>query len=195
MSEENKGKSMEQQVVVFALANEEFGVDINKVREIIRIEEITKIPNTESYIKGVINLRGKIIVVIDLAMKLSLPVKETDKNTRILVVEVGDNTIGMIVDLATEVLHLSSDLVKPPPSIITEKINADYIIGVGILGERLLILLDLAKVLGNKEIEHIEEIMDESETKSNVSTQKEDVVLADNTSSNETSKKLSTKEV
>lgn len=148
----------ERQIVVFALGKEEFGVNINEVREIIRMEQITKIPNTEAYVKGVINLRGGIIVVIDLAMKLSLTTKESDNNTRILVVEVGKNTVGMIVDSATEVRRLTSDQVQDAPTIITEKINADYIEGVGILDERLLILLDLARVLGGAEIEHIEEI-------------------------------------
>ena len=106
MAEETKTFD-ERQIVIFSLGKEEFGVNINEVKEIIRIEQITKIPNTEQYIKGVINLRGGIIVVIDLAMKLGFPTKEVDKNTRILVVEVGNNTVGMIVDSATEVMRLS----------------------------------------------------------------------------------------
>lgn len=149
---------MERQIVVFTLGKEEFGVNISEVREIIRIEQITKIPNTETYIKGVINLRGGIIVVVDLAMKLQLQSKDADKNTRILVVEVGSNTVGMVVDSATEVLRLGSNQVQPAPQIITSKIDADYIEGVGILGERLLILLDLARVLGGQEIKKVMEV-------------------------------------
>jgi purine-binding chemotaxis protein CheW len=155
---EKKDSIMERQIVVFALGKEEFGVNISEVREIIRMEQITKIPNTESYIKGVINLRGGIIVVVDLAMKLGLEYNKTDKNTRILVVEIGKNSIGMIVDSATEVRRLESSQVQPAPSIITEKINADFIEGVGILGERLLILLDLAKVIGTGEIAKLDKI-------------------------------------
>jgi purine-binding chemotaxis protein CheW len=142
----------ERQIVIFALGQEEFGVNISEVREIIRMEQITKIPNAASYIKGVINLRGGIIVVIDLAMKVGLPSKEVDKNTRIIVIEVNGNTVGMIVDSATEVLRLSGSNIEPAPAIITEKINADYIEGVGIIGERLLILLDLARLIEAKEI-------------------------------------------
>jgi purine-binding chemotaxis protein CheW len=148
----------ERQIVVFTLGKEEFGVNISEVREIIKMESITKIPNTDSYIKGVINLRGGIIVVIELAMKLGLDIKQSDKNTRILVVEIGNSTVGMVVDSATEVLRLAGNQVQPAPSIITEKINADYIEGVGILGERLLILLDLAKVLGESEVKRIQEV-------------------------------------
>jgi purine-binding chemotaxis protein CheW len=142
----------ERQVVVFALGKEEFGVNISEVREIIRPEQITKIPNTPDYINGVINLRGGIIVVINLAMKLGLPYKDTDQNTRIIVIDVDGNTVGMIVDSATEVLRLSSDQIAPPPKAVTSKIDQGFIEGVGIIKERLLILLDLAKVLQANEL-------------------------------------------
>lgn len=158
----DKKNIMERQIVIFALAKEEFGVNINEVREIIRMEEITKIPNTEPHIKGVINLRGGIIVVIDLAMKLSLPINEIDNNTRILVVEVYNNTVGMIVDSATEVLRINEKEVQPAPQIITEKIDSTYIEGVGILDERLLILLDLAKVIDDKTRAHIDNIQEKN---------------------------------
>jgi len=160
--EENKGE--ERQIVIFNLGKEEFGVNINEVREIIRMEQITKIPNTKEYIKGVINLRGGIIVVIDLASKLGFPAKEEDKDTRIVVIEANNNTVGMIVDSATEVLRLSGEQVETAPAVITEKINADYIEGVGILDERLLILLDLAKVLEAKDMKHIEKIQKSTPT-------------------------------
>jgi purine-binding chemotaxis protein CheW len=143
-----KEKSMdERQLVVFKLGEEEFGVNISEVREIIRMEEITKIPNTSAYIKGVINLRGGIIVVIDLALKIGLQSKPIDNNTRIIVIEVDESTVGMIVDSATEVIRLTADQVQPAPQMITQKINSDYIEGVGVIDERLLILLDLVKVL------------------------------------------------
>ena len=155
MPDEKKKGTEERQIVGFNLGNEEFGVNIDEVREIIRMEQITKIPNTAAYIQGVINLRGGIIVVIDLAMKLGLASKSADKNTRIIVIEVGSNTIGMVVDSATEVLRLNGNQIEPAPAVITRKIDSDYIEGVGILNERLLILLDLAKVLEAKEIESI----------------------------------------
>ena len=146
----------EKQLVVFKLGKEEFGVDINKVKEIIRWEDVTRIPNTSPYIKGVINLRGSIIVVNDLAMKLGLSSKEIDNDTRILVVEVGDNTVGMIVDSATEVLRLGGEKIRDAPSMITSTIDHNYIEGVGLLDEkRLLTLLDLGRVLESKDFEKI----------------------------------------
>jgi len=155
-SSSGAGKIDDRQLVIFKIAGEEFGVDINEVKEIIRWTDVTRIPNTESYIKGVINLRGSIVVVNDLAMKLGLPSKEIDDDTRILVVEVGSNTVGMIVDSATEVLRLDADKVKDAPSMITSGIDSNYIDGVGVLSEdRLLTLLDLAKVMESKDFERI----------------------------------------
>jgi purine-binding chemotaxis protein CheW len=133
------------------------------VREIIRIEEITKLPDVEEYIKGVINLRGGIIVIIDLAMKLGLPVKESDNNTRIIVVDIDNSSVGMIVDSATEVLRLNGKDIKSAPSIITRKINASYLEGVGVVGDRLLILLNLAKVMGDTDFKKITESSGSSE--------------------------------
>ena len=146
----------DRQLVIFKIAGEEFGVDINEVKEIIRWEDVTRIPNTESYIKGVINLRGSIVVVNDLAMKLGLPSKKVDEDTRILVVEVDGNTVGMVVDSATEVLRLDAEKVKDAPSMITSGIDSSFIDGVGVLGEdRLLTLLDLSKVMGSVDFENI----------------------------------------
>ena len=153
----NKSKNInDRQLVIFKIAGEEFGVDINEVKEIIRWTDVTRIPNTDVFIKGVINLRGSIVVVNDLAMKLGLPSKEIDDDTRILVVEVGNNTVGMIVDSATEVLRLDAEKVKDAPSMITSGIDNNYIDGVGVLSEdRLLTLLDLSKVMESKDFERI----------------------------------------
>jgi purine-binding chemotaxis protein CheW len=152
---ESKQTFDERQIVVFKLGNEEFGVNIMEVREIIRMEDITKIPNSEQFVEGVINLRGGIIVVINLAMKLGLPNKESDKNTRIIVIEMKGSTVGMVVDSATEVLRLNGSDIKAAPEIITKKIDSSYIEGVGVVEERLLILLDLAKVLGGEDYDAI----------------------------------------
>ncbi len=156
MADDNKkGAEKERQMVIFTLGQEEFGVDIGEVREIIRMEPITKIPHTPPYINGVINLRGGIIVVVDLGLKLSIEHRKEDKNTRIIVIQVGGMTIGMIVDSATEVLRIKESQIQPAPAIIKEKIQGDYIEGVGVLGERLLILLDLSRVLETGEIEEL----------------------------------------
>jgi purine-binding chemotaxis protein CheW len=150
--EKEKKEFKERQLVIFRLGSEEFGVDINEVREIIKLETFTKIPNAEDYIDGVINLRGKIIVIIDLEKKFGLPLTERNKDSRIIVIEVGDSTIGMIVDGCNEVLRLTENQIEPAPKIITNKIQVDYLDGVGILKDRLVILLDLGKVIGEIEL-------------------------------------------
>ncbi len=133
------------QLVSFNLGNEEYAVDILKVQEINRMVEITTIPNAPSYVEGVINLRGKVIPVINLRKKFGFESKEMDAHSRIIVVDVG-NTVGLIVDSVSEVLRLSSDTVEPPPKM-TGNGSAEYIMGIGKLQDRLLILLDIESLL------------------------------------------------
>lgn len=133
------------QLVTFKLGNEEYAVDILKVQEINRMVEITTIPNAPVYVEGVINLRGKVIPVINLRKKFGFESKEVDAHSRIIVVDVG-NTVGLIVDSVSEVLRLSSDTVEPPPQMAGNN-SADYILGIGKLEDRLLILLDIESLL------------------------------------------------
>lgn len=134
------------QLVSFMIGKEEFGVDILKVQEINRMFQITKVPNSPDYVDGVINLRGRVIPVIDLRAKLGMERKEHDKDTRIIVVELAGRTIGFIVDRVKEVLRIPGSIIEPPPSMVAG-MNAEYITAVGKLEDRLLILLDLEKVL------------------------------------------------
>jgi purine-binding chemotaxis protein CheW len=136
----------ELQLVSFNIGSEEFGVDILKVQEINRMVDITKVPQAPNYVEGVINLRGKVIPIIDLRKRFSLELKEHDKNTRIVVVDIGGNIMGMIVDAVSEVLRLPADTIEPPPELVTG-INSEYIKGVAKLEDRLLIFLDLSKVI------------------------------------------------
>ena len=138
-----------QQLVTFRLGEEEYGVDILKVHEIDRMMDITEVPNAPSSIEGVINLRGKVIPVINLRKKFNLPPREADGRTMIVVVDIGTSA-GMIVDSVSEVLRISSDIVEPPPSMTTG-LSSEYIRGVGKLKDRLLILLDIEKLLGTQE--------------------------------------------
>lgn len=143
----NTGESTELlQLVSFTIDREEFGVDILKVQEINRMFQITKVPNAPDYVDGVINLRGRVIPVIDLRTKLGLSRKEHDKDTRIIVVELNGKTIGFIVDKVKEVLRIPSSIIEPPPDMVAG-MNAEYITAVGKLEDRLLILLDLEKIL------------------------------------------------
>ncbi|MBU1101599.1 MAG: chemotaxis protein CheW [Bacteroidetes bacterium] len=139
------------QLVSFKIGNEEFGVNILKVQEINRMMQITKVPNAPNFVDGVINLRGRIIPIIDLRIRLGMPKREQDKSTRIVVVELEGKTIGFIVDEVSEVLRIPVSITEPPPPMVAG-INADYITAVGKLEDRLLILLDMEKILSENEL-------------------------------------------
>jgi purine-binding chemotaxis protein CheW len=143
--------SDELQLVSFNIGTEEFGVDILKVQEINRMVEITRVPQAPHYVEGVINLRGKVIPIVDLRKRFNLELKEHDKNTRIVVVDIGGNIMGMIVDSVSEVLRLPASTIEPPPEIVTG-VNSEYIKGVAKLDDRLLIFLDLSTVIDMAEM-------------------------------------------
>lgn len=143
-----------RQFVEFKIGEEIYGVDILKVKTIERMMPITRVPKAPSFVEGVINLRGEIVPVIDLKKRFDLPPGKTTENTRIIIVNVNDITVGMIVDSATEVIQLSQDAIEPAPTITTG-IDSDYIEGVGKMGDKLLILLNLAKVLRPQEIDKL----------------------------------------
>jgi purine-binding chemotaxis protein CheW len=142
------------QLVSFNIGEEEFGVDILKVQEINRMVDVTRVPNTPEYVDGVINLRGKVIPIIDLRRRFGMERKEKDKNTRIIVVELNSKVLGFVVDAVSEVLRINKSLSEPPPPIIAG-IESDYITAIAKLENRLLILLDLERVLTAEEHETI----------------------------------------
>lgn len=148
MNEENKQKENQEllQLVSFKIGNEEFGIDILKVQEIIRLMTITEVPNSPEFVEGVINLRGRIIPVLDLRIKLGMSRIQHSSNTRIIVVETNNTTVGFIVDAVSEVLRIPQNITEPPPSIVAG-VDSEYITSVGKLEDRLLILLDLEKIL------------------------------------------------
>ncbi|GAB6162785.1 chemotaxis protein CheW [Desulfothermus naphthae] len=149
--QDNKQKREEMlQLVSFKLGDEEFGVDIMQVQEIIRMQNITSVPNAPEFVEGVINLRGRVIPIVDLRKRFGLEEKSHDKATRIIVVKVDDLTVGLIVDEVSEVLRIPVDTVEPPPPIVAG-VESEYIKGVGKLEDRLLILLDLSKTLSKEE--------------------------------------------
>jgi purine-binding chemotaxis protein CheW len=138
------------QLVSFTVGNEEFGVDILKVQEINRMLDVTRIPNSPAHVVGVINLRGKVIPVVDLRQRFGMQQKVQDKSTRIVVVELSGRVIGFVVDAVNEVLRIPSSVTEPPPRIVTG-VEAEYITAVGKLEDRLLILLNLEKLLLGEE--------------------------------------------
>jgi purine-binding chemotaxis protein CheW len=146
------------QLVVFELSGEEFGVGIMQVSEIIPISKITRVPQAPECVKGLINLRGKIIVVIDLNRRLGFSPRESDSLSRIIIVEVKDTTLGMLVNSVNGILKLPLSSIEPTPDMIKSKINSEYLTGVGKAGNRLFILLNLARVLGEEEIDELSQL-------------------------------------
>lgn len=142
------------QLVTFSIGEEEFGVDILKVQEIIRTMEITKVPRAQDFVEGVINLRGKVIPIIDLRRRFALDSKEHDKHTRIIVIEINNMIVGFVVDSVSEVLRIPAGTVEPPPPVVAG-LESEYISGVGKLHDRLLILLDLDKLLSNEDLQSL----------------------------------------
>jgi len=145
------------QLVSFHIEEEEFAVDILNIQGINRMMNITRVPNTPAFVEGIINLRGQVIPVVNLRKRLGFPPKEPDKATRIIVVEIGKRVIGFIVDSVNEVLRISSSITEPPPPMVAG-IDSEYITAVGKLEDRLLILLDLEKVLSGDELNVLEKI-------------------------------------
>jgi len=156
----------EKQLVVFDLASELYGVDIGVVREIIRMQKLTRVPESAAYFEGVINLRGKIIPVIDLRKRLGQPISEQDNDTLIVVVDVNEHDIGVIVDAVAEVLRISADSIEPTTSVITTS-DSQYLLGIAKLEDKLIILLDLEQALSDTQMSLRSEIVEiEAESQS-----------------------------
>ena len=134
------------QLVGFRLDEEDFGIDIHQIQEINRMTDITRVPNAPDYVKGVMNLRGKTVPVMDLRSRLDLKQKEYDDDTRIIVVTINKEIIGFIVDFVTEVIRIPYDKTEPPPDFI-KSIDTDFIKAVGKVNNNLIILLSLEKIL------------------------------------------------
>jgi purine-binding chemotaxis protein CheW len=146
-----KEEAKDVHLVTFNLG-EEYGVPISQVQEIVRVSGITMVPNSPSYMEGVINLRGRVLPVLNLRKRLRLSNKEISKASRIVVTEVGNKVIGLLVDAVSHVIRIPSEYVEPAPEEVLE-IDTDYITGVGKLQSRLVILLDLGKLLKKENIE------------------------------------------
>src|ERR1700716_3305273 len=140
----------ERQLVVFQLGAELYGVEISRVHEIIRLQKVTTVPRAPTFVEGVINLRGKVIPVVDLRKRFGLATADHTRATRIVVVEIGDQVVGMIVDGVSEVLRVQASTVEPPSPVVAG-IDSEYLHGIAKLPERLVIMLDLDRVLAREE--------------------------------------------
>ena len=141
------------QLVSFNLDQEEYGVEVLKVREIIRMNTITHMPNTPHYVEGIINLRGKVIPIVSMRKKFGLVEAENNSHTRIMIMDIAGELMGFIVDSVSEVIRISGTEIQPSPSVAGGGIDQDCIAGVINLSERLLVLLDLDRMFSQEEKE------------------------------------------
>ncbi len=135
-----------RQLIGFFVGKEEYGLEILRVREIIRVKQITRLPRSPGFVKGIINLRGDVIPILSLGEKFGLPPTELSAATRVIVVEIDGQLIGMAVDSVSAVLRIQADRIDPPPPMIGG-LSREFVAGVGKVGERLVILLHIDRIL------------------------------------------------
>ena len=143
--------------LAFTLGDEEYGIDIQNVQELRSYDTVTRLANTPEFIKGVVNLRGIIVPIIDMRIKFSLGTPVYDQVTVVIVLNIGGRVMGMVVDSVSDVITLTSDEIKPPPQMGTA-INTDYLIGIGALDQRMLVLIDIARLMSADDIGLIEKL-------------------------------------
>ncbi|MEW6733244.1 MAG: chemotaxis protein CheW [Acidobacteriota bacterium] len=146
-----------EQLIVFKIGNEVFGVEIGLIKEIIPYQDVTPVPDSYDFVEGIINLRGRIVTVIDMRKRLHAPVAPHEKSTRIIIMESDGRLMGLIVDSANEILRVSPDMIAPPPELISE-VGAQYITGIARISERLIIMLDLRRILSAEELGRLEDL-------------------------------------
>ena len=151
---EKKITEQEGTYLAFILDNETYGIEILRVREIIGLMDVTTVPQTPEYMKGVINLRGKVIPVIDLRLKFSMQEKEHTDETCVIVVEVNNTSIGIIVDSVSEVLEITRGEIEESPHF-GHDIDTSYIMGLGKVKEKIVILLDIEEILSSEELDMV----------------------------------------
>jgi purine-binding chemotaxis protein CheW len=161
-SEETKtlGNDSEQ-FIRFNIGNEEYGLEIRKVKEVIRYKEFTRLPKTPAFVKGIINLRGDVIPVIDLREKFGLEQDDYTEMTRVIVVEVEEKSIGMVVDSVSHVIRISENAIEPPPPLIGG-LSDKYVKGVSTSEENLIILLNIDLILSEDEKSKLEMMQNET---------------------------------
>ena len=158
----SKQTAAERQLVVFSIADETYGVDISTVREIIRMQELAKVPGAPTYVEGVINLRGRVIPVVSLRSRFALSGANDSTESRIVVVEYRDQHVGLHVDSVNEVLRITTDSIQPPSSIVTSA-DLNCLSGIANLGDRMIILLDADQLLEQSSVTEALAAADESE--------------------------------
>lgn len=164
MGEEQEVREESSQYVMFELAGEVYGIDLGIVQEVIRLSEITRVPRAADFIEGVINLRGFFIPVVDMKKRFSLGVVEPTKSSRIMILEIGEQIVGILVDKVSEVISLDEENIEPASPIIHGSAMTEYLRGFTEVDEELVKILDFEKVFTNHELQGIDEIDVESES-------------------------------
>ncbi len=157
VADKKESSTYEGQFLTFALNSEEYGIEILRTREIIGVMDITTVPQTPDFMKGVINLRGKVIPVIDLRLKFSMQEEEYTQETCIIVVEANSSQVGIIVDSVSEVLNIKSEEIEDTPSF-GQGIDTDFIMGLGKVKEKIIILLDIEQILSSEVMDIVKQI-------------------------------------
>ncbi|MDH4273474.1 MAG: chemotaxis protein CheW [Gammaproteobacteria bacterium] len=153
---EARNESVESttQWVTFRLGEEVYGIDVVRIREVLRLTDIAPVPGAADYVLGIINLRGNVVTVIDTRKRFGLPPVENTDSSRIVIVEVGNHVLGMLVDGVAEVIDVEASSIDTPPSLGGDD-NSRYILGVASRQDELLILVDVRKLLGNEELKEL----------------------------------------
>ena len=148
----DNGQNELTQLVSFLLSNEEYGVEVLKVREIIRLPTITQMPNTPHYVEGIINLRGKVIPIVSMRKRFGLPEADYTNHSRIMGMDVAGGLTGFIVDGVSEVIRIRSNEIQPPPPMISGNLDQEFIMGVFNHAEQLLIIMDIDRMCSPTEL-------------------------------------------
>ena len=157
MSEHRRGDAAigeMKQLISFTVGDEEYGFELQHVKEVIRMREVTRLPEVPAYVQGIVNLRGQVIPIIDLREKFGLPSTEATADTRVIVVEVEESAVGMVVDCADQVVRLAASQFEPPPPVLSKASQA-YITAVGKLEDRLITILDVRRLLKSVGMQNI----------------------------------------
>ena len=157
VTENKESSTYDGQFLTFSLNSEEYGIEILKVREIIGVMDITTVPQTPDFMKGVINLRGKVIPVVDLRLKFSMHEEEYTQETCVIVVEADSSQVGIIVDSVSEVLDINGGEIEETPSL-GQGIDTNFIMGLGKVKEKIIILLDIEQILSSEVMDIVKQI-------------------------------------
>lgn len=149
--------ALAQEYLVFRLGAEEYGIEILKVQEIRGCDRVTRIPNSPDFISGVTNLRGVIVPIVDLRVRFQLPFTEDDDSTVVIVLNLNDRVVGIVVDGVADVLSMNADQIKPTPDVASV-LSSRYLLGLGVLESRMIVLVNIEKLLNREELALMDEV-------------------------------------